>query len=444
MRTLGITAAVIVALGLQGPAVPDVSEQTLRQYAGVYQWSSDAFLYLQLWNEFTGKHQLGAFDESGEVRVLYPTAPDRFFAGPGAAVSSSIESRIEFQRDDAGKTVALTWQRDGGAPRVARRVDIETRDEVRFANGDVALAGMLIRPTGAAKPPAIILVHGSGPQDRESILPFARFLVRRGIAILGYDKRGVGKSGGDWNRASMEDLAGDAVAAFRYLSARGDIDGTQIGLLGVSQAGWIMPLAAVQAPKIAFLISISGAGVPTEETAFDHTRNELTTGGMPADRVEQLIDLMKAQHRFARTGEGWDEYVAKRAALAARLGSPPDSFPSTQDHPRWQFMRKMFFYDPGPTLRQLRTPTLALFGELDNNILPDKNRAAWDTALKAAGNRDYTLRVIPKANHIHLEAKIGNNAEMPSLRHFAPEYFTTIHDWLAKRVRGYDRRAAPR
>ena len=98
------------------------------------------------------------------------------------------------------------------------------------------------------------------PENREFILPFARFLVRRGVAVFGYDKRGVGGSTGDWQTASFEVLAGDVVAAFDYLKTRKDIDATRIGLLGVSQAGWIMPLAAVRAKDLAFLISISGAG----------------------------------------------------------------------------------------------------------------------------------------------------------------------------------------
>jgi pimeloyl-ACP methyl ester carboxylesterase len=96
----------------------------------------------------------------------------------------------------------------------------------------------------------------------------------------------------------------------------------------------------------------------------------------------------------------------------------------------------LYFYDPAPTLRQLQVPTLALFGELDNNIVAEKNKAAWEVALKDGGNRDYTLRILPKANHYQLEAKIGSNAEAPSLQRYVPAYFTTIHDWLAKRIRG--------
>lgn len=82
-------------------------------------------------------------------------------------------------------------------------------------------------------------------------------------------------------------------------------------------------------------------------------------------------------------------------------------------------------------------PTLALFGKLDNNIVAEKNKAAWEAALKAGGNRDYTLRVLPKANHLQLEAKVGSNAEMASLQRFVPTYFSTIQEWLAKRIRGF-------
>lgn len=435
-----LVATLVARSALQGPTVLAVDPQALREYVGVYQWDPNAFVYVQVWNEITGKDQLVAFDESGEVRALHPTDRDRFFAGPGAGVATSIESRIEFQRDSAGRIAALTWQREDAPARVARRADIEKREDVVFSNGGIRLAGTLIAPNRGGKDPAIVLVHGSGPQNRDFMVPFARFLIRRGMALLGYDKRGVGGSTGDWNTASFEDLAGDAVAAFEYLKTRPDIDGEQIGLMGVSQAGWIMPIAAVRAKAVAFLISVSGAAVPGAETTIDHAQREMLAQGMRPPVVEQIIGLMKMQYQFARTGQGWDEYAAARAKLAARMGSPPDTFPGTPDHPYFQFIRRLYFYDPAPTLRHLQAPTLALFGELDNNILPEKNKAAWEAAMKEGGNRDYTLRILPKANHIHLEAKVGNNAEMASLKRFVPAYFTVINDWLASRIRGFGAR----
>lgn len=447
MRRTTIIGAVLVAAvaggavvgrnHLQAPAVRTVDENALREYTGVYRWGPDAFVYLQLWHEFTGfdkPGQLVAFDESGVIRVLYPTADDRFFAGPGAAVPSSVESRIDFQRDSGGRISSLTWTADGSAPRTALRADVERREDVRFMNGGVPLAGTLIAPNATGKHAAVILVHGSGAENREFVLPFARFLVRRGFAVLGYDKRGVNGSSGDWQTASFEVLAGDAIAAFEYLKTRTDIDASRIGLLGVSQAGWIMPLAAVRASGLAFLISVSGAGVPPAETTIDQAQNEMSASGMKPETVAEIVALMKLQYRFARTGEGWDDYAAARASLAARMGQPPPAFPGTRDHPLWQSIRLTYFYDPAPTLRQLRTPVLAIFGERDNNIVAEKNRAAWDAALKAGGHPDYTLRVLSGANHYQWEAKAGNNAEMTSLQRFVPEYFTTIEQWLAKRI----------
>jgi pimeloyl-ACP methyl ester carboxylesterase len=431
-------ALVAASRGGQVPPIAALDQQTLRQYTGVYQWNPDGFVYLQMWDEFSGfgkPAQLVAFDESGEVRTLYAIERDQFFSGPGMAVSASMESRVAFQRDTSGTIVSLAWVRNGGPPRTARRVDTEQREDVTFSNGNVRLAGTLLSPKGRGRRPALILVHGSGAENREYMLPWARFLVRHGMAVLGYDKRGVGGSTGDWNSASFDDLAGDVVAAFECLKTRSDIDGSHIGLLGLSQAGWVMPLAAVRAPGLNFLISISGAGVPASETTIDQARNEMTMTGTPPQVVDQIVRLMTLQYEFARTGRGWDEYAAARARVAARMpGPPPDSFPGTPDAAYWQFIRRLYFYDPAPTLRRLQVPTLGIWGGLDNNIMAEKNKAAWDAALKAGGNRDYTLVVLPQGDHAQFEAKTGSNAETASLQRFVPTYFSTVRDWLARRI----------
>ncbi|MFL5483242.1 MAG: alpha/beta hydrolase family protein [Gemmatimonadaceae bacterium] len=434
-----VSAALIIASPVgcsaqQSSAGRLLDENALREYAGIYQWSSDSFVYLQPWAELTGKNQLVAFDESGDVRTLFPTDRDRFFAGPAAADSSAVQSRIEFHRDSSGKISALIWRREGDTARVAQRLDIEKREDLNFVNGDVKLAGTLTIPRTGGKHPAIILVHASGAEDRDYLLPFAHFLVRRGFAILGYDKRGVGGSTGNWRTASFNDLAGDVVAAFEYLKSRPDIDAARIGLLGWSQAGWVMPIAAVRVPGMAFIISISGAAIPTEQTTIDQAHNELLARGMKPETVDDITNLMKLQYQFARTGQGWEDYAAARERIAARLGQPPEQFPAKRDDPHWDLIRRQYIYDPTPTLHQLRVPMLGLFGELDNNILAAKNAAAWDSALKTAGNTDYTLRILPKANHLMLEAKVGNNAEMPSLQRFVPSYYTTVREWLAMRI----------
>jgi hypothetical protein len=225
------------------------------------------------------------------------------------------------------------------------------------------------------------------------------------------------------------------VAAFEYLKTRPDVDPRQVGLLGWSQAGWIMPIAAVRASDIAFLISVSGAGIPAAETTIDQTRNEMRARGLKPEMIDDIVGIMNLQYEFARTGAGWNSYASAREKLAAKLGPPPETFPATSDDPYWGFIRRLYFYDPRPTLSHLRVPTLALLGELDNNILADKNAAAWESALRAAGNTDFTVRILPKANHLQLEASAGSNAEIPTLRRFVPSYSAAVQEWLVKRVR---------
>src|SRR4051812_43323877 len=169
----------------QAPVVRETPAEVLSEYAGVYQWAPDAFLYVQLWSELSGSNQLIAFDESGEVRTLYPTDRDRFFAGPAAALRNTAESSIAFTRDSLGGIESLRWARSGAPPRVAKRVDTEKREDIQFHNGDVRLVGTLTSPRNSGRHPTIILVHASGAEDREYLLPFARFLIRHGIAVLG-------------------------------------------------------------------------------------------------------------------------------------------------------------------------------------------------------------------------------------------------------------------
>lgn len=259
------------------------------------------------------------------------------------------------------------------------------------------------------------------------------------MAVLGFDKRGVSGSTGDWKKASFDDLAGDVTAAFAFLKTRHDIKPDQIGMLGWSQAGWVMPLAATRAKNLAFLISISGAGVSGAETTIDQARNEMTASEMRPEVIEQIVELMTVQYNYLRTGQGWDRYIAARDRIVARMGgNPPEAFPDKPDAPYLQLIRPLIVYDPAPALRATRVPVLALFGELDNNILAEKNRSAWEAALSAGRNPDYTLRIVPKANHAMLEARLGNNAEMKSLQRFVPAYSEIVLDWLSTRVDGFN------
>ena len=123
--------------------------------------------------------------------------------------------------------------------------------------------------------------------------------------------------------------------AFEYLRTRDDIDTGQIGLLGISQAGWIVPTAAVRAPEIAFIVCVAGAGVPAAETSLDHARLEMEASGTPPRGGERFIEIMTLQYGYGWAGQGWNDYITARRALASRLGTGPDNIPGTRDDPYW-------------------------------------------------------------------------------------------------------------
>jgi pimeloyl-ACP methyl ester carboxylesterase len=414
-----------------------VDRASLAQYQGAYQWAANHLVYIQFWDEL-GKDQLGIFDESGETRTLYVMGDDKFFVGSGVAYPVPLEARIAFHRNAQGAVTSLSWQSLGKVARVAERVTPYSQQDITFRNGEVLLAGTLMLPNRVGKHPAMVLVHGSGPEDRNALLPFVRFVIRHGIALLAYDKRGVGDSTGDWRNSSFNDLAGDAIAAMEFLKLRNDIDPKQIGVFGVSQGGWIGPLIASRWKDTAFLISVSGAGVTPAEETLDYMQSELRANEVPANEVAEAVSLIKLAYNYARTGERWDEYLAARRNLENRSWLPYIGAPATRDDAQWVLMRLTYFYDPIPALKNVHCPTLAFFGGLDVNVLPEKNKTKWETALKESGNRDYTLLTLAEGNHVLMEAKTGSTEEFPSLQRFLPEYFGTLRTWMSHRIRGFN------
>ena len=418
------------------PKAPD--PKALAEYAGAYQVGADRFAYLQPWIEL-GEDHLTWFDESGEIRGLYPADRDQFDIGPAAGVPEPVEARVTFHRGPKGeiKGFARRPVGDGGAaaagPLEAKRVHLWDETDLVFRNGDVTLAGTLMTPAGAGRHPAMVLVHGSGPLDRRAILPFASFLVRRGVALFGYDKRGVGGSSGDWHTASFDDLAADVLAAVDLLRARDDIDADRIGLFGVSQGGWIGPLAASRSPHVAFVVSVSGPGTTPGVQGLDHLENELRAEGVTGPGIADALALARLTQGYSRSGQGWDKVEAAVAKAQGAEWFFPDLVPPA-GHWSYAFWRLVIDYDPVPVLKQVRCPVLALFGGLDLLVPGEKNRAIWEAALKAGGNRDHTLRVFPAGNHLQWEAARGTMREMPGLKRFVPGYAETITEWVLKRT----------
>ena len=167
----------------------------------------------------------------------------------------------------------------------------------------------------------------------------------------------------------------------------------------------------------------------------------MTAANMQPQVIQQIVDLMHLEYQFAQTGRGWDDYAAAREKLVARMGKAPSTFPGTPNDPYWDSIRRFYFYNPAPTLRRLRVPTLALFfGGLDDNILAAKNKAAWEAALKAGGNPDYSLLILPSADHLYARCQCREQGwRCSSLQHFVPAYLQCRTKLaFAKRVRGFN------
>ena len=398
---------------------------------GAYQWESGGFVDILTWEEM-GPGRLVAFDDQGWVRVLTPAGPRSFTVGRTIAIPDPVAARLRFEPTDASKPAQMVWEAEGQQPRVARRVQDHRSELVSFANGTTRLAGTLLIPPGKGPHPGLVLLHGSGPQDRNGTLPFARFLVRHGIAILAFDKRGVGASQGDWRKASFETLAEDALAGVAFLRSRRDMDKRRIGLFGVSQGGWIGPLAASRSRTVALVVSISGPGVTPAEQTLDLIEAELRNGGAPEAEIKEALDLTKLAFHYGRTGSGWDDYAAALARSQGRSWLPYLQLPPDPQDDGWDQQRLFFNYDPAPALAALRCPVLALFGERDSGIPVEKNRGRWLEALTRGGHRKHDLIVVPGADHLMFEAKTGSMFEIPNLDGFVPGYRRILLDWLSE------------
>jgi pimeloyl-ACP methyl ester carboxylesterase/protein-tyrosine-phosphatase len=393
---------------------------------GAYRWESGGFVDVLVWEEL-GPGQLVAFDDRGWVRALTPTGAGTFTAGRSIAVPEPVGAHVRFERQ------TLVWEAEGQPPRVARRSEDSRVEDVGFANGDTRLAGTLFLPPVAGRHPALVLLHGSGPQNRNGTLPFARFLVRHGIAILTFDKRGVGGSQGDWRKASFETLADDALAAVAYLRARPEVDAKRVGLFGVSQGGWIGPLAASRSRDVALVVSVSGPGVTPAQQTMDMIEGEMRAEGIADAEVQEARALTQRAFDYGRTGKGWDEYAAALARSKDKSWLPYLSLPADPKDAAWEQQRLFYHYDPAPALAALRCPVLAVFGGKDLGVPAEKNHRLWHDALTRGGHRAHELVVIPGASHAMFDAATGSMFELAKRDGFVPEYRPTVLNWLRDR-----------
>jgi uncharacterized protein len=296
--------------------------------------------------------------------------------------------------------------------------------EVAFRNRDVALAGSLILPANAARHPVIVFIHGSGGEARWASRFLALKFAERGVAALIFDKRGVGKSSGDWRTATLDDLAGDAAAAVAFLRLDARIDPRRIGIHGHSQGGTLAPLIAVRSPDVAFLIASAAAGVPTDSTEIFSILNSIypnaSTATDSADARRYASELVAAAYH--------GEPRARLDTLVSQFRGRPWFFaPPAPDASYWSFSKAFGAYRPLDWWRQVRVPVLLVYGEKDHRV-PARESAARIAAelLRQTPDADVTVRILPDADHT-FRLPAGPSG-WPST---APDYLPTLLAWLS-------------
>ena len=315
-----------------------------------------------------------------------------------------------------------------------------SEETVHFASGDITLAGTLILPEGSQPHPAVVLFHGSGLQKRDLIT--ARWFAAEGIAALAYDKRGVGESGGDFRKVPFMELCDDGLAAIKYLKSRKEIDAKRIGVWGLSQGGWLGPLAATRSADVAFVIAVSGPGVSPGEQMIVYYANELREQGMDEGDVREASTVRRDIWSYMSSGLGYektkaelDEARTKRWYSQAKL-QQDDSFgplptPAELSKPVGRsaiWFKQEAVYDPVPALRALRVPALFLFGNHDQLIPVDESVAVIQRVLAEDKHRDFTIWVFPNVDHeMRLVTREATGA-------IDPEYLKTMRDWLSTHV----------
>src|SRR6516225_6099901 len=182
-------------------------------------------------------------------------------------------------------------------------------EAVRFAGGKANLAGTLVLPEGPGATSAVVLLHGSGPQIRD--LFTARWFAAEGIAALAYDKRGVGESGGDFRKVPFMELCDDGLGAIKYLKSRKEIDARRIGVWGLSQGGWLGPLAASRSADVAFVIAVSGPGVSPGEQMIVYYANELRRQGVPEGDLREASVVRRDIWTYMSNGNAYEKVKAE-------------------------------------------------------------------------------------------------------------------------------------
>lgn len=365
-------------------SVADQSAYRLNEKVGWYQ-GDDGSLQMVTWGSDGG---LTMNDFAGLKREYLKPLSAELFRREGG--TGEAEGELTFRRDPEGRVVGMTWTGTDGREHRAERVDRYGYEqaEVRFHNGPVELVGLLLTPMSPGPHPALVFAHGSGRSVRNFwYLYLADYLARKGVVVLLPDKRGCGASGGDWISSSFEDYADDVLAGVSFLGNVPTVDPERIGLLGVSQGGFVLPLAANKAREVRFLVSVSGSAATLESTLRHEITEDIVGSGGPRWLVP-LIEPVASRRARLRHGEFW------------RINGS---------------------FDPLPHWRGVTIPVLFLNGEKDRNLPVHESVARLETLRKENPSARITIR---------LYGESGHGLEDPQTGWIRAECLASIVDWI--------------
>ncbi len=329
-------------------------------------------------------------------------------------------------------------------------------EEIRFFNphDSIMLAGTLTLPATEGPFPAIVLISGSGPQNRNEeiaghkpFLVLADHLTRQGFAVLRYDDRGTAASGGTFVRSLTTDFARDAAAALDYLHTRSDINPQQTGLLGHSEGGLVAIMLAAQRPDVAFLVLLAAPAVPGDQLLLAQQGAIYRQSGMSEAAWQQIrafnkgaFELVKTTPDSARLSSKLYEYFITQLdsnPLLNMSGMPAEEFVSLQIRQLTNpWMTAFIRYDPRPDLARVKCPVLALNGSRDLQVPAVQNLTVIKQVLEENGNSKVVIKELPGLNHLMQHAETGLPTEYSQIDEtIAPQVLEIIAEWLRKTVK---------
>lgn len=277
-------------------------------------------------------------------------------------------------------------------------------EPVTFRSGDLQLAGDFLIPNNIEEPvPAVVFIHGSGTADRNQawVRMFADHLTKSGIAVLIPDKRGSGKSKGDWRTVGFEALAEDAIAAVQFVENQQLAKTNRIGLAGFSQGGHIAPLAASEYKGIDFVINVSGGAVTMEETMIHEVTYNAIEEGLNARQITEMLQLHGAFFDYAINGD-WSEVESlKQQALNSDWKEFAQTLPIDKDLWLWDWVKMVGPYDPIPYWEKVTMPVLVAYGEKDEHdkVMVWQSVYRLSKAFSESNYSDYLIKVYPGTEH---------------------------------------------